>query len=172
MSIRVVSNPTRIMWSHFREVDSIPGTSEEAQINPQMSPMNNVSPMRTANGRFRLPNLTITVGLNMLETMVRRSATKTNELLQHEQGHYDLLILVCRVMARELESIEEASFQDLASRVQEVKSLHDARAESIDSEYDRQTDHHRNRPAQSRWDAAIAHAMRNPLASEVLGIAL
>lgn len=172
MSITVRAIPTRISWDLFRPVNSIPGTSETAQINPQMSPLHNLHPQRTPDGRFRFPSFTVTVGVNRQNTLVLRTANKTNELLQHEQGHYDLLILVCRAMARELDSLEAASVQDLGRQLQETKARHDARAQAIDAEYDRQTENSRNRPLQSKWDAAIAQAMRDPHASQVAGMPL
>ena len=95
MSITVRTNPGRIAWNLFREVSSMPdGASEEAQINPEMSPITNVRPQRTPNGTFRLPSLTLTVGINRQNTVVLRTAKKTSELLQHEQGHVDLLTLL------------------------------------------------------------------------------
>lgn len=172
MSITVRANPTRVSWSHFRPVGSIPDSSEEAQINPEMPPLQNLHPQRTPNGRFRLPSTTLTVGLNGHNTIVVRTANKTAELLQHEQGHFDLLVLVTRALAKDLESIESASMDDLGRQVKDAVARHDARAQQIDAEYDKQTEHSRNRTEQSKWDTAIAQALRSPQATVVVGMPL
>ena len=173
MAITVRTNPGRLGWSLFREVSSMPnGGSEDAQINPEMSPIANVHPQRTPKGTFRLPSLTLTVGINRQNTVVLRTAKKTSELLQHEQGHFDLLTLTCRALARDLEAIEAQSVQDLGTHLEDAKTRHEERAQAIDAEYDRQTDHSRNRAAQLKWDAAIAHALRDPRATKLAGMPL
>jgi hypothetical protein len=172
MPITVRANPARVTWSLFRKVSAIPGTTEEAQINPEMSPIRNVHPQRTKDGRFRLPSLTLTVGINRPNTMVLQTADQTDELLQHEQGHFDLLVLVTRALARDLESLEAASVQDLGERLEQAKELHNERAQEIDAAYDRETAHSGNRQAQQKWDTAIAQALRNPQTSKISGMLL
>ena len=171
MPIKVSANPSRLTWSHFRTVSSIPGTDEEAQVNPEMSPIQNVHPQADGK-RFRLPSLTLSVKINTHNTMVLKTAAKTNELLQHEQGHLDLLILVTRALARDLENLEADSGEELGTLLQEAASLHAERAQTIDAAYDDQTDHRRNKLKQGTWDRAIASALRDPKASKVVDLPL
>jgi hypothetical protein len=170
MAINVTANPARLTWSSFRLVDSIPDSDEEAQVNPETS----IPEMRIEHGRgqFRLASFTILVGLNQTNTMVVRTAEQTAELLEHEQGHYDLLIVGVRALAREMESLAAASTRDLGAQVQRVRDTHAARAEAIDAAYDRQTDHSRNGAEQTRWNGLIRAAMANPRAREISGMRL
>ena len=138
MTIKVSVNPSRLAWTHFRPVSSIPDTEEEAQVNPEMVPIENVRPQKVGS-RFRLPSLTISVKINSHNTMVLKTASKTTELLQHEQGHLDLLVLVTRALARDLESLEADSVDELGTLLEKAKSLHEARATAIDAAYDVQT---------------------------------
>jgi Bacterial protein of unknown function (DUF922) len=161
MAIRVVAIP-RIGWELFRTVPSIPDTPEQAQIAPELPALQGLRPERTPGGRFRLPAFTFHVGLNRHDTMVVRGAAKTADLLKHEQGHYDLLVLVTRAFARELESLEAASVAELGRLMGVARQTHDDRAQAVDAEYDKQTDHSRNRQAQQRWDMAIANALAQP----------
>ena len=62
--------------------------------------------------------------------------------------------------------------QDLATQLEDAKAQHAERAQAMDAEYDRQTDHSRNRAAQVKWDAAIAQALRDPRATKVAGLPL
>ena len=171
MAIRVQTLP-RITWELFRVVQSIPDTTEEAQINPELPALANLRPERTRDGRFRLPSFTFSVGVNRDNTMVLRTANKTPELLKHEQGHYDLLVLVTRALARELESLGAASVAELGRLVNEARQTHDERAETIDAKYDKQTNHSRDRAAQQRWDNAITAALANPRAEMIQNLRL
>ena len=101
-----------------------------------------------------------------------RKAKKTNELLQHEQGHLDLLVLCTRALATELESLEALSAGSLVEQIQTVSTKHDERAEAIDAAYDEKTEHSRNKAAQLTWDKAIADAMGDPKCSALLGMPL
>jgi hypothetical protein len=171
MPIRVSVNPSRLTWSHFRTVSSIPNSSEEAQVNPEMMPIENVRP-QSVGERFRLPSLTLSVKINAHNTLVLKTAHKTKELLQHEQGHLDLLVLVTRALARDLENLEADSVNELATLLEEAKSLHDERAQAIDAAYDDQTEHSRNSLKQAAWDRAIAQALNDPRASKVVDLPL
>jgi hypothetical protein len=171
MAIRVQSLP-RIAWDMFKVVDSIPDTPEAAQIHPEFAGVPRFSPERTPGGRFRLPPLVLNVGLDRSDTMVLRSANKTPELLKHEQGHYDLLVLVIRALARDLESLEAASVSELGRLMNDTQQTHTDRAQALDDAYDTQTNHSRDRQAQARWDGAIAAALANPRADTVSNLPL
>jgi hypothetical protein len=105
MSITTASKFKRLTWKQFKPATSIPGGSE-AQISSQTSHPRRLRPEKTPNGRFRLPSYSIAVGVDPNHTLVLNSAKRTDELLQHEQGHYDLLIPVTHAFAPKLESIE------------------------------------------------------------------
>ena len=171
MAIRV-QTVGRITWGMFRAVQSIPGTTEEAQIGPELPAVPNLRPQRTPSGSFRLPSFTLTVGLNSTNTVVLRTANRTADLLKHEQGHYDLLVLVTRAFARDLEGLEAPSVEELGRLVEAAQQTHADRAQALDAAYDEQTDHSRNRTAQQRWDAAITAALANPSSQSISGMDL
>jgi hypothetical protein len=161
VAIRVIAIP-RIGWELFRPVPSIPDAPEEAQISPELPALSNLRPERTPAGRFRLPSLTLNVGLDRANTLIVHGANKTPELLKHEQGHYDLLVLVTRALARDYESLEAASVAELGQLLNSTRQTHDGRAQALDAEYDKQTDHSRNRAVQQRWDTSIASGLALP----------
>ncbi len=171
MAIRVLSLP-RIGWELFRTVASIPDTPEQAQIAPELPALNGLRPERTPAGRFRLPSFTFHVGVNRNDTMVVRGADKTADLLKHEQGHYDLLVLVTRAFARELESLEAPSVAELGRLMGAARQTHDDRAQAVDAKYDSETDHSRDRAAQQRWDNAITAALAQPVCDSFANLPL
>jgi Bacterial protein of unknown function (DUF922) len=150
--------PPRLAWADFRHVDSIPGSSEDARIAAEISfprPLR----MERIDDRYRLPPFTISVAPRPEGTMVLRTAV-SSPLLRHEQGHYDIVVLVARALARELESITAASPDELRRRVEEQVDEHTARARSLSALYDRETEGSTDVQAQARWEAEIAAALK------------
>lgn len=172
MSIKVVVNPAKITWNLFRPVSFIPGTKEEAQIHSEIAPLVNLVPKKTVNGRYRLPDATMNVGINRTDTLVLRAAKQTDDLLKHEQGHYNLLILVARALARELESIEAGTVAELVTKMQKAQTDHDTRASAIDDAYDTQTQHSRSTTQQLKWDAEIKRALDRDQVTQVCSMPL
>jgi hypothetical protein len=170
VSISVLPKPSRVSWSLFRPVTVIPGTKEEAQIHPEMQPFSGLRPLRSPGDTYRFPSFTITVGVNRDDTLVVNTASKTSELLQHEQGHFDILLLTVRALARELEALEAPSINELQSG--SAREIHQERATTIDAAYDEQTDHSRNKPVQNKWNKAIADALADARATKLVGFEL
>ncbi len=161
--ITVLADPRVLTWSMFRSVDSLP-ESEDAHIAAEMSfprPLR----MESADGEYRLPAFTIIVAPEPARTMVRRSAERSATLLRHEQGHYDIVVLVARALGRALASISASSVSELSGRAEDCVTQHTNRAVRLSEAYDRQTAHGRGLSEQARWSERIAAA----LAAETVG---
>ena len=173
MAVNVSANPINLSWSNFRVVDSSPDLSDDevAQIHPEMRMPSNVQAV-SANGVFRLNAFTITVAPVPQDTIVLRSAAQTDDLLRHEQGHYDLLLLVAKALARDLGAATGSSAQALNAQVQTIRQTHDANAQAIDSAYDTQTQHGKDSLQQTSWNQAIAGALGNPATATIRGLRL
>jgi hypothetical protein len=169
--IEVRANPSRLDWSLFRRVDSISGASEDARIAAEMSFPQPLRVERTGAG-YRLPPFTITVAPEPARTMVRRSAVLSEYLLGHEQGHYDIVILAARALARELEAMTAPSAQELSRRAQDCIDRHTNRAKDLSEAYDRETDRSRDPATQARWTEQIAAAMSDPRSAVLAGLPL
>ena len=172
MSITVAVAPTQLSWNDFLAVDSLPdGSGDEAQTATEMPGLNDIRPV-LGHGKFSLPNLTLTVGLDRSQTMVLRTANKTPELLKHEQGHYDITVLTVRALARELEQLKAGSVTALGQQVNGARSKHQQRADLLEKKYDADTDHSRNQAAQKTWNDAIDAAMKGSGVSILQGMPL
>jgi len=155
--ISVVADPPRLTWTVFRTVDSLAG-SEDAHIGAEIS---FPQPLRMEHDGdvYRLPTFTITVAPEPSRTLVRASAKGSEELLRHEQGHYDLVLLAARALARELSTLTVSSATELSQLTQDSVDEHTKRAARLSQAYDRRTDHGRNLAAQARWGERIAAAL-------------
>jgi len=169
--IAVRAEPARLSWSLFRPVAAISGSREDARIAAEMS---FPRPLRIEKALdvYRLPPFTIRVAPQPDETMVRRGIHPSTALLQHEQGHYDIVVLAARALARELDGLEASSARELSGRAEELVSEHTRRAERLSEEYDRDTEHSHDARAQSRWDDLLAAAMRAPAVAKIRGLPL
>jgi hypothetical protein len=168
MTIKVVAHPAKLSWRNFKAVAVLPDSDEDAQVAPEAVLPGRVG-MHKVKGKFRLADFTVTVAPKSSDTVIVRTANKTADLLEHEQGHYELMILSARAMAAELEKLEADSAEELQSAVTDVQSAHAARADTIDHEYDRQTDHSRNVAQQRRWRKLIDQAMAKGNATQIDG---
>jgi hypothetical protein len=168
--ITVRVDPPLLTWSVFRSVDSLP-ESEDAHIAAEMS---FPRPLRIerVDGVYRLPPFTITVAPEPTRTMVRRSAQRSAELLRHEQGHYDIVVLAARALARELGSTTAPSASDLSRSVEDCVAKHTERAARASEAYDRGTDHGRSPDEQTRWSERIASALTAGNVEELAGMPL
>lgn len=173
MAISVAPNPVNLTWANFRIVDSSPDLSgnEVAQIHPETRMPANIQVVNNQN-LFRLAPFTIGVVPVPQDTIVLRTAQQTPDLLRHEQGHYDLLILTVKAMARDLDAATGGSAADLSSRVQAIQQTHATRAQALDAAYDTQTSNGTDVQQQMNWNQTIAAALANPMASAINGFAL
>jgi hypothetical protein len=155
MSIRVVAVPVTLLWSQFKVVDSLPGV-EDAHTQVNFALPN--SPFRSVGGQYMFAdNVTITVS-PMLRVL--KTANQTADLLAHEQGHYNIGILVGRAMARELETLSSPNPRSLTASLTAAFDKHRLKLMPVVQEaYDGATGASRNTSEQTRWNGLIATAL-------------
>jgi hypothetical protein len=154
MAITVAPNPVNLQWSNFRSAPTPP--DEEAHIDINFNVPNR--PFRRVNGRILMAE-TFQIGVSP-NAKVRQGASQTADLLSHEQGHYNLGILVAWAMAHDFMQLEAANSAALGNAIRACFNLHkDTRMRSIQQKYDRDTNHSRNRQQQQRWDRMISQCM-------------
>ena len=154
MAITVTPNPVNLQWSNFRSVPNLP--NEDAHIDINFNVPNRS--FRRVNGQFLMAE-TFPIGVSP-DARVVRSASQTADLLSHEQGHYDLGILVAWAMANDFMQLQAANPAALGTAISTCFNLHkNTRMRLIQQKYDRDTNHSRNRPQQQRWDRMISQCL-------------
>jgi hypothetical protein len=136
---------------------------------------------------YRINHVQVTVAIEPANMWALKSA-QTAALLQHEQGHYDIVALLGRDLFEELTGWnssnppkrfrKETDLKDAANRVlrrYKLLSTHIAGSSRSDGVYDKQTNHFQDSKAQDKWNKALAAARANgtPLMKELsaLGVA-
>jgi hypothetical protein len=157
MAFQVGASPERVTWMLARQVHHIPdhqlaSTSVEFEI-PQDSGKN-------VHGEYVLTGTWI-----MIHAVViyKQWPALTPQLLVHEQGHYDIGMLVARSLARDLDHVTGSNHHELKARVINLRHKHVVRnMETIQALYDKETKHGTDLNAQNTWNRDMAAALSQP----------
>ena len=171
MAITVQAQPATLTWGNFvpqptRPTDPNDGTLVDAftAFNFNMPSR----PPRTISGQFAMadPN-TITITPN---AQVFANVAQTQNLLSHEQFHYDVGIVTARAFARHLMRLRTPTIADLRIAIANTTRLHmQTRAGLLQSRYDKDTRHGTNQHAQRIWKRRMAACLANPRSSHIGG---
>jgi hypothetical protein len=152
--------PRQIDWSEFQEVaQRPPGEKEDAQISSNLEQPAEVGVARQG-GRFRLSAYEAVLSIDRLESWVVGS-TKSDTLLAHEQGHYDITGVIARDLVRDLRALRATTTAALERDVKATIRRADDLAKRLNKLYDDQTKNSRDRDRQQKWEALIRNAIDN-----------
>jgi Bacterial protein of unknown function (DUF922) len=160
VSLQISGWPRSISWDEFKELPARPpDETEDAQIHSEVDQPSRVGVVRE-HGVFRVTSLTVTLRTVSEDNWVV-TAQKSDDLLSHEQGHYDITGLTGRDMGNEIVAVRAHSRADLQTKVTQIIEKYRRLAKALSGRYDTETDHSRNGQAQERWDDAIHAAMKS-----------
>jgi hypothetical protein len=162
----VVGWPRSLVWSEFRDLsDSPSGVKENAQIHAVTDAATGIQLVKDGN-MLRIKDVELPVKVVASDTWVV-TKFKSDALLAHEQGHFDICGLVTWEIYRNLMASRAAT----ASELQRIVNGHISRAktklealsgsDSGDSEgkYDVETEHGKNEKEQKRWNDLIGDSI-------------
>jgi hypothetical protein len=120
---------------------------------------------RLADGGVTIDDtITVTVSLKGSNSWVK-SGEKTDALLNHEQGHYDIAALMARDFFIDLMQLKSQSFSNASNLQAELTRLQTLyAAQPISDKYDEfgETDHGRKSANQAIWDGFFRSAFTTP----------
>jgi len=92
------------------------------------------------------------------ETSWVKESSRTDDLLLHERGHFDISELHARLLNKALNNTTFSS--NYKEEINEIyQSIIDQRAQ-MQEQYDRETDHSRNKDKQIEWTKRIEYELR------------
>lgn len=157
---RLTGWPKQISWSEFREVVTRPsGETEDAQIDTRTLQPERVGVARE-QGQFRLGNFTVKLNVIRDNSWVVANQ-KSETLLVHEQGHFDITGLVARDLVKALGALRVSTTEELQREVTRLFEAYDAWAKSLSNQYDGETNHGRNAIIQAEWEARLRACMQH-----------
>jgi predicted secreted Zn-dependent protease len=146
---------TRISWRQFRDVSVRPaGMNEDAEI--EVEPYLGFR-TRTHNGNVEIVDVNTTISVSRQRSWVLNDR-KTDWLLNHEQGHFDITALGMRDLYNQLISLSAPSVAELNSQASQMQSAIQSRIDDTNRTYDSQTNHGSNTAEQARWTSRIQAA--------------
>jgi len=161
MAITVRANPVSLAWSNFTVVQSLAG-NEDAHIDINFG-IPSRPPRRDGSNWMLAETFEIVVSP---VAKVKRSANQTTDLLEHEQGHYDIGIAVAWALAADLENLSAPSQGELSRQLTSTFNLHrQTRMSAVQQRYDLETNHSQNAAQQTAWETAIANALSTQASS-------
>jgi hypothetical protein len=157
-SVKLTGWPRAIKWGEFRDLDSRPSEKDEdAQIHSEVQQPEKVDVTRDG-GRFRISGYTATLVVVAEDTWVVKDQ-KSDALLVHEQGHYDITGLIGRDMVADIGAVRASSTEDLQKQVSDIIAAANALGEKLTKLYDKKgsggTNHSRDTDAQKKWNAHL-----------------
>jgi hypothetical protein len=171
MAITVVANPEDLTWDDFevtadRIRDPGDGTLVDAftRFDFDLPDL----PARPVGRELALadPNV-ITITPN---AQVFADVLQADELLSHEQLHYDVGIVTARALARELTRMRAPNLAALRMALQNARRLHlSTRAGLIQHRYDKDTNHGTIAHYQRIWKNSMAGCLANERSDHLLG---
>jgi len=171
MAITAVVDPDDLSWDDFdvtpdRIRDPGDGTLVDAftRFNFDFPDL----PARKIGREFALsdPNV-ITISPN---AQVFANVLQTDELLSHEQLHYDVGFVTARALARELTRMRAPNLAVLKATLRDTFNLHfKTRAGLIQHRYDKDTNHGTIAHYQKIWKDSMAGCLANERADHLLG---
>jgi Bacterial protein of unknown function (DUF922) len=148
-----------VSWSDFKELSSRPqGVKEDAQIHPEMA-FRNFQVGKDGNAVI-IKDVEIDIELVASDCWVVRTA-KSNDLLKHEQGHFDILAICARELYAALLAIRATSTRDLQKQLDKEKNRLGKQVKIDDARYDTKTNHGLNQAVQQAWDQKIDSIKKN-----------
>ena len=146
-----------VAWSDFNQVPSKPnGVTEDAQIHPEMS-FSNFKLARKGKS-VTITDVDVNIALVAADCWVV-AKQMSNELLKHEQGHYDILAISAREFYKSLIGQSASSVHDLQKNVTKMQAALATKTATVDARYDTKTKNSQDKKEQQNWDKQIAAEM-------------
>lgn len=146
--------PRQIAWDEFKDVGTRPaGEQEDAQIDTQTAQPDRVGVAREQS-RFRLGDFEVKLKVIGSNSWVVTSQ-KSDTLLAHEQGHFDITGLVARDLVKALGALRVSTTDELQREVSRLYEAYNAWGQGLSDQYDEETDHGRKTKPQSDWESRI-----------------
>ena len=159
----------KISWNKdFSEVDKRRDSSLDAFTSASFKTAKDLKPdAKSSDGlfRFKSSSIDIAIVMNKKESWVHKPSESDN-LLKHEQLHYNISALAGRDLERKLKALSDASVKSLFEKAQTLLSDLQKLVDDINKEYDNKImwgTNHGNIPLhQTVWETHIAKMMNDP----------
>ncbi len=104
-------------------------------------------------------NFVIEVGFDKKQSWVKKE-NATDDLLKHEQGHFDINEIFARLCIKELLNVRVRNMDDFGKKVEKTFNKVGKEMRKFQDEYDRQTNHSKVKEKQLQWNEKIEKLLK------------
>ncbi|MEO6917314.1 MAG: DUF922 domain-containing protein [Chitinophagaceae bacterium] len=149
---------TEITWSKFKKLKTRPANSDADGYTVARS-QTRYSFARGEGGAIVIKTMNIAISMDTTQSWVVESKM-TDELLQHEQGHFDITALGVREINLGALRLKEKTTRELEESIKDLNDTLQGKIDATNIRYDEQTKHSQAKTQQEKWDKAIAAEKR------------
>jgi len=167
MPSRLVGLIKPLSWSDFQGIPD-PGKPRLLAFTSATFNLPTLSPTAIpGTGTFHFEdNVVLTITMNSQKSW-KRQAQPSNDLLKHEQGHYDIVALIARDLFIEIMQLKPKTYANGPAALADLRPIltkFGGKVQKISDIYDsaQQTNHGGNAPQQLAWNAMIKRAFTEP----------
>ena len=142
-----------VRWSDFTTKESRPtGEDEDAHIEA-LSKAANMQGMKK-DGKYKVSSIKLRLYVDKGASWAVKG-TKTDELLQHEQRHFDITAIGARELHKRVLELRTDSADELIAEIQVLQTEIQELTDELNELYDDETDHSRKKARQQHWNTNI-----------------
>jgi hypothetical protein len=147
-----------VAWSEFTDFPvRPPNEDEDANISTHMS----LSYTMGRKGRSVIVDTAEVDIVVVSDDSWIVSSKKTNDLLRHEQGHFDIQALIAREFYNSIFTLTGSSADDLRTKLNSLQARLQRSTNATNIRYDTATVHSTNTAVQQVWDQKLDAAKNN-----------
>lgn len=152
--------PRTITWDEFDDINSRPsGEHEDAQIRSET--IGGDVRIRESRGRWLVAEMNIGIEVDEDQSWVV-TASKSSDLLAHEQGHFDIHgIIIGRDAINAVRRLRERTQDRLGAAIRRTMARQRRRGQAMTNNYDEDTQHGTDAARQTAWEREIQRAINN-----------
>jgi hypothetical protein len=89
----------------------------------------------------------------------KKPKKQSNELLEHEQGHFDITEIFARKLRQTLQNKKFKKYDLIQKEVNKAYNKNNLAWEKMQNQYDKDTDHSKNQTEQKEWNTKIQNTL-------------
>jgi len=145
---------TQISWSGFTKVTTKP-RNFDGDAYTYATFQSDVKPARGEGKTIVVKSADVAVRLNARQSWAV-DGKLTDDLLTHEQGHYNITALGAREFYTALLKLKAKDPKSLGDAIQDLNDKWEKKIDTLNKRYDEKTDHSKVKAEQEKWNKAIA----------------
>lgn len=152
--------PRKVRWNEFRALEKPPdGEEGDAYLESRFgTPPGKKYPFKKSKSGWRMDGVEFVISIEGSKSWAVKSK-RNKDLLNHEQGHFDITGLVGREAYKAIKTLRARTQDALREGLGKFNRQMQKKVDRLHERYDKETDHSNNSKKQDTWDKLIKSAI-------------